>query len=148
MYVGDYMTTDLTTARCNEPVREISRTMHRRGIHQVPVVDESGRLAGIVTDRDIRSAIGYGDANLELALVAEDVMTADVATLLPDEELIRAVEVLRDRRIGGLPVTQSGKVVGIITKHDLLRRLHEMLREEAGDPSARRSRTAGRSAGV
>lgn len=135
MMVCDYMTTQPVTVACGEPIERVSMTMRRLGIHQVPVVDESGRLAGIVSDRDIRSAIGYGERNSELALVAEDVMTPDVVTLGPDTELVQAVQILRQRRFGGIPVTQGGKVVGIITKHDLLRRLHELLRDD-GDTAA------------
>ncbi|MFQ5425131.1 MAG: HPP family protein [Phycisphaerae bacterium] len=128
MLVHDYMTADPVVVNCNEPVDRISLTMRRLAIHQVPVVDESGRLVGIVSDRDIRSAIGYGERNAELNLVAEDVMVPDVVSVSPSTELIQVVQILRQRRFGGVPVTEDGEVVGIITKHDLLRRLYEILR--------------------
>jgi len=145
MFVAEYMTSDPVVVSTQEPVDRLSMTMRRLGIHQAPVVDEVGRLVGIVSDRDVRSAIGYGDRNRELALKAEDVMTTDVVTVSPGTELIQAVDILRRRRFGALPVVEGEKVVGIISKHDLLRRLYEILREASSSQAERRPVEAGRS---
>ena len=143
MFVAEYMTSDPVVVSTHEPVDRLAMTMRRLGIHQAPVVDEAGRLVGIVSDRDVRSAIGYGDRNRELSLKAEDVMTTDVVTVSPGTELIQAVDILRRRRFGALPVVEGDKVVGIISKHDLLRRLYEILRE-ASPQAERRPLEAGR----
>ena len=129
MFVSDYMTPNPVLVKCGEPVSRLAETMSRLRIHQVPVVDESNRLIGIVSDRDVRSAIGYGERNSNLNLVAEDVMSHDVVTVTPGTELSRAVEIFSEKRFGGLPVMENGAVVGIIARHDLIRRLDDLMKD-------------------
>lgn len=127
MFVGDLMTSSPVVVRCGESLERVRKILQTRRIHQVPVLDESGRLVGIVTDRDIRSALGYGDRNEVLNLTAEDVMTVDLLTVGPDATAAEVVDVFVRRRFGAIPVIANGAMVGIITKHDVLRGLRTLL---------------------
>lgn len=128
MYVKDYMTPDPLVVHNQEPVQKIAELIHRHRVHQVPVVDESNRLVGIVTDRDVRSAIGLGE-HKQLGLVAEDIMTSEVITITPGQDLKDALDLLCRHHFGALPVVVGDHVVGILSTRDLLRRLSELIDE-------------------
>jgi CBS domain-containing protein len=77
---------------------------------------EDGRLAGVITDRDLRS---HGD-HLERTRV-ESAMSAWPQTVKPATALREAARILFERKIGALPVTEDGHLVGVITTSDILR---------------------------
>jgi acetoin utilization protein AcuB len=92
------------------------------------VVDAGAHVLGIVTDRDLRHAIFLpalaGHAGLAphrvKALRVRDVMTWSVVTTHADTELVQAALTMFQRRIGSLPVVADGRLVGILTEHDVL----------------------------
>jgi acetoin utilization protein AcuB len=103
--------------------------MRETGIRHLPVVEETGRLLGILTDRDVRHAafvpalVGYmtwHSRQLKAPRV-RDVMTWSVVTTHPDATLGHAGLTMFQRRIGSLPVVEDGRLVGILTDTDLLR---------------------------
>lgn len=117
--------------------------MREGGFRRLPVVDE-GRLVGIVTDRDLRQATNsplvlrerwYSDFLLE-AIKVKSCMTPDPVTITPDTPVLEAVRLLRQHRIGGLPVVEEGAVVGIITTTDILDYAIVLLDREQGEESA------------
>jgi acetoin utilization protein AcuB len=90
---------------------------------------------GIITDRDLRNATvssvvltekKYHDFLLDTVKV-ETIMTPDPATISPDAPLEEAARLILDMKVGGLPVVEQGKLVGIITETDLMRTLIELL---------------------
>jgi CBS domain-containing protein len=97
-------------------------------IRHLPVVDENGQLAGIITQRDLfrgalAKALGYGErAQRQLmgTLVVKEVMTSEVLTTTADTPLAEAARVLVERKIGCLPVIEAGRLVGIITEGDFV----------------------------
>jgi acetoin utilization protein AcuB len=106
--------------------------MEEHRVNQLPVL-AGARLVGIVTDRDLRDAFPSLAETLPSGrqrrapaaidpenIVVEDLMTHDVLTLGPDDPLGRAAETMRRERIGGLPIVEGGKIVGILTRSDLL----------------------------
>jgi CBS domain-containing protein len=125
------MTANPVVVHGGEPLDRLAGTMQGLRIHHVPVVDDADHLIGIVSDRDVRSAIGRGDQNREPGLVAEDVMSHDVVCVEPAADLTEAVELMREHRFGALPVVDHQSVVGIITKHDLIGQLKETLTQAA-----------------
>ncbi len=126
MFVGDYMTRDLTTVCETEPLSAADDIALEMSVHQLPVLDESGRLVGIITDRDIRSAVGY-DQTLSEKLQVQEVMTANPITVEPVDSLTNVLRQFCEHRFGALPVVLHGKLVGIITRHDLLVAMSAML---------------------
>jgi CBS domain-containing protein len=102
--------------------------MRTRRIRHLPVVDRGGRLVGIVTDRDLRQVVfdpalrarAGGLAEALQTMTVRDVMTWAVLTVRADTPLREAARIMREQKIGALPVVQAGKVVGVISEIDVL----------------------------
>ncbi|HWO42717.1 MAG TPA: CBS domain-containing protein [Candidatus Eisenbacteria bacterium] len=125
--VSDWMATKVLTVDIVESLTTARRLMAKHRVNQLPVMD-NGKMVGIVTDRDIRDA--YPTSMLigrpkEIdrfadAFTVEEAMTHNVFTVRPETPLLTAVALLRRHRIGSLPVLKDGKLVGIITRSDVL----------------------------
>lgn len=126
MYVADYMTSDPVVVAESDLLSHAEEIAQAKSVHQLPVLDESGRLVGIITDRDIRSAIGY-DRMLREKLQVQEVMTQEPITVKPDDTLSSVLKTFCEHRFGAMPVVQSNQLVGIITRHDLLMAMSAML---------------------
>ncbi len=122
------------TAEVNDPVAKVKWEMLRRGISRVPVLD-GGKLVGIVTMRDIveklyyasiaeRATVGEfaGTEDEILAAPVKAIMTYPVITAEEYERVSRVLERLIERGISGLPVMSEGKVVGVFSGLDVIRR--------------------------
>jgi acetoin utilization protein AcuB len=117
--------------------------MRTKGIRHLPVVDETGLLVGVVTDRDLRHAAlapaleqflpvrvqrqGRRIARVVENLSVRDVMTWAVVTTTPEAPVLYAALVMVESRVGSLPVVENGHLVGLLTEHDVLKAL---MREE------------------
>ncbi|MEK7204162.1 MAG: CBS domain-containing protein, partial [candidate division NC10 bacterium] len=127
--VQDYMSSVLHTVRPEDSIGSAFKKLAMNRIRHLLVVDEPGRLQGIITDRDIRLALpslafspDLGELYLRLEdLKVHQVMTRDVCTTTPESPLAEAVDLCLRHRIGALPVLRDGALVGIITETDLLR---------------------------
>jgi acetoin utilization protein AcuB len=153
MRVRDVMTADPMTIDPETPVEAAVATMRERRLRHLPVVDDSGRLVGIVTDRDVRSAI-LAPATVEYLSTTErgrlaalagalndirvsHVMTWDVRTIGPDAPVAQAAAIMADARVGSLPVVEGGQLVGILTERDVLKSLAATLPSVKGaDPDS------------
>ena len=137
--VRDVMTKNPMTIDPEAPVETAVATMRERRMRHLPVVDGEGRLIGIVTDRDLRSAM-FGSALVEhlppeqggrlhaLTGTLNDVrvshvMTWRVLTIGPQAPVAQAAAVMANSRVGSLPVVEGGRLVGIVTEHDVLKAL-------------------------
>lgn len=138
----DVMTSPPITVSAETPVVDVARLMLEHAISAVPVVDAE-RMVGIVSEGDLvrRSEIGTErQRSWWLALVtgpeilardyvrthgqrAEDVMTSEVVTVGEDAPLPRIAQLLEEHRIKRVPVVRGGRVVGIVSRADLLRAL-------------------------
>lgn len=130
MHVKDYMTPEPLKVSVMEDVEWITELIRVHKIHQVPVVDSSNRLVGIVTDRDLRTAAAVR-LDEERRIVAEDIMTPDPVTIDPGADLVEAARLLHNHAFGALPVVEGDQIVGMISTRDLLRRLIELSEEVA-----------------
>jgi acetoin utilization protein AcuB len=126
MFVADFMSKQLVTVLDTDDLQRADALLADHRIHQLPVVDASGRLVGIITDRDIRSAIGY-DRALAERLTVQEVMTADPDTVPLDAPLEEALGMLCAHRYGALPVLCGNRLVGVLSRHDLLCALQQIL---------------------
>ncbi|MCA9870302.1 MAG: CBS domain-containing protein [Caldilineae bacterium] len=117
--------------------------MSEGGFRRLPVV-EDGRLIGIVTDRDLRQATNsplvlrerwYSDFLLD-AIKVKSCMTPNPITVARTTPVLDVVRLLRQHKIGGLPVVENGAVVGIVTTTDVLDYLIVLLEREQGEGSA------------
>ena len=132
--VAEVMRFPVVTANPSDTLADVRTLANRRQIRHVPVVDD-GTLVGIVTDRTLREASTHPAVyNLLLDLLASlDRGTVDqimirgeeVITVPPDISVKAAARLMRERKIGCLPVVQEGRLVGIVTTSDLLAVLSE-----------------------
>jgi CBS domain-containing protein len=113
--VADLMSTGLITAGARDAVDSADADMATANIRHLPVVDDRGRLVGIVSHRDIRRG-----ARGKKTLVG-DVMTTRVRTVTPQTPARAAAETLLEHKIGALPVVgDEMQLVGIVTETDFL----------------------------
>jgi len=125
--VANWMTESVLAVETFDSINIARQLMAKHRVNQLPVLDNE-RLVGIVTDRDLRDAyptsmmIDRGEEIDRFAdsVTVEEVMSHDVFTVHPDTPLAKAVGLLRRHRIGSLPVMQNKKLVGIITRSDIL----------------------------
>ena len=117
--VSEVMTHDVVSLLPSQSFAEAFGVMANRPFRHVPVINVDGRLAGVISDRDLLRVMG-GTNNWKTKTV-EQIMTRDVLTVTPGTLLSIAVKELVARRINCLPVVdESGKVCGIVTSTDLL----------------------------
>ena len=110
--VGDIMTTDIATVRPDTPTENAARLMFSRAISGTPVVDEHGKLVGVVTEFDIIAKEGR---------TVSEIMTSDVVTVGEDTDAETVAQILISRRVRRVPVVRDGAVVGIVSRSDLVR---------------------------
>lgn len=112
--VGDLMSTAVISVRTSDPVTEARVQMELGVFHHLPVVDDRGRLVGILSDRDLLRA-----ARLHQPQKVADVMTRDVVTVRPQEPAHRAAAAMLDHKISSLLVVDNaGTLVGVVTLTD------------------------------
>ena len=141
MQVSEWMTPAPVTVSPSVPIPRVQELMIHRRIRHLPVV-EDGRLIGIITDRDVRTVQPSPATTLAVRemhyllerLTARAVMTRPVITVGPREPLAEAVRLMLENRIGGLPVMDGERLVGILTEVDLLRAFSSTLGVRAGRP--------------
>ena len=125
MRIRDVMTTPAHVISPDTPAWQAVGTIRKLRIRRLPVVDD-GVLVGIVTWTDLvrirPPAIGgrWTMPNLAVAATVRHLMTTDPITADPDMSVEDAAAILRRRKIGGLPVVERQRVVGIVTESDLL----------------------------
>jgi acetoin utilization protein AcuB len=130
--IKDWMTSPVETVKPRDSVAHARMLLERSRINQLPVVRD-GALIGIVTDRDLRNAapsaaeqaaadLGQIPAGIiDPAKVAvETVMAEKVFSLGPEDTVEDAVRIMRRERFGAIPVVDHNRVVGILTRSDVL----------------------------
>jgi CBS domain-containing protein len=115
--VLDLMTTDVVTLPPDASVFEAAQRMRDDDIGDV-IVTEKGRLCGIVTDRDLVVRGLAEQPDLETTRIG-DLCSPDVVTVSPGDDLAKAVALMRERAVRRLPVTEAGRVVGVVSLGDL-----------------------------
>jgi len=137
MFVSRSMTRKVITVGPQVNIFEAQELMAQNQIRHLPVVDESGRLLGIVTDRDIRSALPYKffkkppgkeEKKNFAQLKINEIMTRKPITISPSHTIQDALLIIQDSKVGALPVVdEDRKLKGIISVRDLLRAFTNVL---------------------
>jgi CBS domain-containing protein len=121
--VRDVMHRKVITCRVDTPLKEVARRLNTEGINALVVVDESGDLSGIVSQTDL---VKVWEGEWE-SMVAEDVMTSDVVTIVADIPVLAVVELMVDNQIHRLVITQGGlaprRPVGVLSMSDVIREM-------------------------
>jgi len=127
MYVRQFMTSQVFTVTPDESIADTLILMREKNIDRLPVV-EKGKLVGFVTDGDLREVSPSPATTLSIFelnyLIAKtpirEIALKNVVTCHPDTQIEDAALLMREHKIGGLPVLEEGKLVGIITGYDIL----------------------------
>jgi CBS domain-containing protein len=119
--VEQFMVTDLFTVRPDDVLDLAASIMEWRHIRHVPVENDSGELVGIISHHDLVHLFANADADgIGKAVTVRDVMKTDLVTVEASMPTLDALELMRDKGIGALPVVVDGKLVGIVTAYDFL----------------------------
>ncbi len=132
--VSDFMSREPVTVGPDDKLRQSIEKMRMHACRRLPVL-EGDRLVGIISDRDVRLALNspyvlrerWYDETMVDTTPVRVCMTSEVVTVSPDMPLAEAAAVMRDRKIGGLPVVDQGRLVGILTETDMLDALIRLL---------------------
>jgi len=151
MRVKDVMTANVICIGSDEPVLKAARLMLQNRISGLPVIDKDGELIGIVTEGDflrrselgtqrkrprwLEFIVGPGKLAQEYTHSAgrkiEEIMTVDPQTISENETLEAVVKTMERRHVKRLPVTRGGRVVGIISRANLMHALASLTRDVA-----------------
>lgn len=156
MQVADVMTRNVISVTPNTTLSEAIDTMVRSHVSGLPVIADDGRLVGILTEGDLlrRAELGTQEprANWFTAFFkaghlaqtyaqshgrrVDEIMTPDVVAIAPNARLEEAVRLMKQHDIKRLPVINDGRVVGLLSRADLVRTLAEFLRTPYEEPPA------------
>ncbi|MFN3326631.1 MAG: CBS domain-containing protein [Bryobacteraceae bacterium] len=143
MKACEVMTREPVTVAPETTVGEIARLLTERRISGVPVVDSENKLVGIITETDLfpkEKGVPFSMVRLPSLFdqwldpeqirefyeaskgrQARDVMTKDVASVGPEDDIGTAAKIMMNRHVNRIPVVENGKLIGIITRQDLIR---------------------------
>lgn len=144
MQVVDLMTTDVIKVSPDTPIKQAAQLMFRHRVSGLPVVDDAGRLAGIITEADfLRLEVARGEAADPAPIESVgEVMSTGVVTAHPDEALSEAAKVMVVQDIKRLPVVDADdRLVGIISRLDIVAvftRPDEIIEDEIREDLIRR----------
>ncbi|MFO7544910.1 MAG: CBS and ACT domain-containing protein [Trueperaceae bacterium] len=144
MLVQDIMTRKVVAIGPDTPIRDVQALMELRNIRHFPILDERAeedepdQLVGIVSDRDLR-LVGAEHPRAPAGVRAGDpvrsIMVTPVLTAHPEDPIEETAKVLRENKIGAMPVMDDGHLVGIVTGIDMLDALVRM--SGVHEPSSR-----------
>jgi CBS-domain-containing membrane protein len=136
--VGEIMTRDVVSIAPKLGVDMAIQVMGMHEVRRLPVLSQGGRLVGIIVREEARVAVERSRAEPEFGEIrmplVRDVMTRDVHAIGPHDTVGRAAQLMVVHRVGGLPVVEDRKLVGIVTESDLFRFMVKQL--QASDPAA------------
>lgn len=127
MHVKDIMTSKVVVADKDQNLNDALKLMKKHKVSRLPVINTNNNhkreLVGIITEKDIALRLGssrYGNMAPSHFYIST-VMTPDPITLESTENIGNAAEIMIDNKIGGMPVVDDGKIMGIVTKTDFVK---------------------------
>ncbi len=135
MLVKDCMTTQPVTIGPDMSVAEALSFMRQHNVRRLPILNKKRKLVGIVSEKDLLYASPSPATSLSVyevgyllsKLKVEEIMTKRVITVSPNAPLEEAARIMADSKIGGLPVVEGDRLVGIITETDIFKTILEMM---------------------
>jgi CBS domain-containing protein len=111
---------DIVTARSQDRMIDVCRLLEVHGIGAIVITDESGRLAGIVSERDlVRALARHGREVLDQPV--SEFMTSEVMTCTPEDSLAAVMERMTEGKFRHLPVLEGGRLAGIVSIGDAVK---------------------------
>jgi CBS domain-containing protein len=128
--VEQFMITDLFTVRPEDVVDLAASLMHWRHVRHVPVEDDDGRLIGIVSHRDLLELVAMGRIKDSREIIIREIMKTELIMIAPETPTLTALNLMREKNIGCLPVVRNERLVGLITAYDFLTVSAKLLEEK------------------
>jgi CBS domain-containing protein len=138
--VREIMTREVLTVPAEMPLWEVAQSMAARGVSGVPVVERSGKVVGVISEKDFLRVMGAKEYPNFMAVIARclkekgcvvapiqqstagDIMSRPPVVVSEDAPVVEVVRILRERTINRVPVVDSeGKIVGIVSRGDILK---------------------------
>ena len=116
-YVRDVMKKEVVTAKMNDDIKQISKILKEKNISNMPVISADGTLVGIVSEQDI---IKKMQSENFMKLTAKDIMTKDVVSVKENDHIEYVSKIFIEHAYRRLPVTKDERVVGVITREDII----------------------------
>ncbi len=121
MKVGEVMSRRVVAATPHATCQDLAKKMLSGFFSGLPVVDEQQRVIGIVTEFDILKVLQSHKKSDLCSATAEEIMSKEPVCINEDAEVDEAIRLMRERRFIRLPVVRDGKLVGVISRGDILR---------------------------
>ena len=118
--VSQFMATDLFTVRPGDIVDFAASLMDWRHVRHVPVEDDEGALVGLVSHRSLLRLVATGKIGGDNKVTVSEIMNPDPVSIGPDTNTVDAIRLMRESQLACLPVVENGKLVGLVTEHDLI----------------------------
>ena len=129
--VEQFMNTDLITVQEDELVDLVANLMEWERVRHIAVEDPQHRLVGLVSYRSLLRVLGQGRGGGDQRTIAvSEIMKQDPITVAPEATTLEAVTLMRDNRIGCLPVVKEGRLVGLVTEHEFMDIAAELLEQK------------------
>jgi CBS domain-containing protein len=116
--VKNIMTTNVVTVKSDVTMRDAASLILRHGVSGLPVVDDQHRLVGVISEWDLLPVLEA--PRIELEPIA-NYMTHDTMCVSEETSLVDVVDLFQAHRVRRLPVTRDEKLVGLVSRHDLIR---------------------------
>lgn len=132
------MSTDLVTIAPDDSVDQAIALLVERGVTGLPVVDAAGNLVGVISEFDLLDLV------LEIQGEEKTVskyMSNDVCSVSEDTGWVEITDMFRSLRLRSLPVTRDGKLVGLLTRHDMIRAVQQARSRVRGELASEEERT-------
>jgi signal-transduction protein with cAMP-binding, CBS, and nucleotidyltransferase domain len=128
MKIKQLMNKNLVTVPINATIHDAALQMKKQNVGSILIVEDSGKLEGILTDRDIAMAVA-ADNKDPLTTCAYDVMMSDPVIIEADASADAALRVMSTANVRRLPVCEDGKLVGLISSADLAAEIKEEINQ-------------------
>ena len=119
--IEEIMTRDVTTIAANALVEDALKIMVQKKVSGLPVLDEEERLCGVVTEYDVLEMLLRNDDDFWPIEPVADYVSHEVLTVEPTATLTEVAELFLNESVRRAPVVEDGKVVGVISRRDLVR---------------------------
>ncbi len=126
--VADYMATRLTTLTPETDILKAMKMLLDKGISAAPVIDDRGRLVGLLSKKDCLKVAFTASYHQEWGGTVADFMTHEVETVDAETDIVGAAEIFLNGPYRVFPVLRDGRLAGMISRHDILRALNDQWR--------------------
>lgn len=135
LLVEEFMDTDFVTCEPDDLIDLIGEMMEWRQLRYIPVEDKEGRICGLVTaPLLLRYHIRKSRIHEAAKASIRDIMVADPVTIGPKSSILQAMELMRENKIGSLPVVKNGELIGMITVLNLLQVTGRLIKQVENQP--------------